>query len=243
MIEPNTSTVENSIHWKLWHGVNYMIGGITFFIGSYMYYPSVNISLNGYVIGAWLFTVGSFCFLLADLTEWNHFRNGCLPLSGSEGLSNKFKEAELGLNFFCSAIGSFIYLIGSIFFIPSLDMLVPGEYSFIYGSIVIFLSQSWKCWRTMFCGEDNEIKFIKSNIMEDFSGFNIDVHAGLGGFCYAIGTYLFKNMQNDNDQISATNWFMAGGFFFSLSGFFMQYRYFFEKKNIVTLEITPKNRI
>ena len=33
------STVNNSFLWKLWHGINYLIGGITFPIGSLMYYP------------------------------------------------------------------------------------------------------------------------------------------------------------------------------------------------------------
>lgn len=230
MAETVKSTVENSLQWRIWHGVNYMIGGITFLLGSYMYYPSVNLSLNGYMIGAWLFTIGSSTFLLADLTEWNHYRPGCMPLNDLQGFKHKFKAAEVGLNFFMSATGSFLYLLGSIFFIPSLDMLVAGEYLFIYGSLVIFFSQSWKCFRTMFVGDDNEWKWRKDNVLGDISGFNVDIHAGLGGLSYAIGTYLFKAMTTDDEQISATNWFMAGGFFFTLSGLFMQYRYFFEKK-------------
>lgn len=234
MLESVPSTIYNSVQWRVWHGMNYMIGGITFLLGSYMYYPSVNLTIDGYWIGAWLFTVGSFCFLLADLTEWNHFKKDCLPLNNKEGFKTKFLAAELGLNFFCSATGSFIYLLGSIFFIPNLNMLTAGEYLFIYGSIVIFLSQLWKCLRTALCGDDDEWKFRRTNILDDLSGFNVDIHAGLGGLCYAIGTYLFKNMQDDNDQITATNWFMAGGFFFTLSGIFMQYRYFFANSNEAT---------
>ena len=94
MAETIRSTVENSMNWKIWHGVNYMIGGITFLLGSYLYYPSVNLSINGYVIGAWLFTIGSACFLLADLTEWNHFKKGCIPLNDKEGFKNKFMEID-----------------------------------------------------------------------------------------------------------------------------------------------------
>ena len=47
-------------------------------MGSLVYYPSLDSKYDGDVVGAWLFTIGSFTFLLADLTEWNFFRAGCL---------------------------------------------------------------------------------------------------------------------------------------------------------------------
>ncbi len=83
------STVENSLGWRLWHGINYLIGGITFTLGSIVYFPSLDAKYNGDVLGGWLFTIGSAAFLLADLTEWNHFRYGCL---GSDG---KFDQEDL----------------------------------------------------------------------------------------------------------------------------------------------------
>lgn len=65
-------------------------GGILFFFGSLQYYPSFYQYHNGGVIGGWLFTIGSTNFLLADLTEWNNFRFGCI---GSKK-NNKNKKNE-----------------------------------------------------------------------------------------------------------------------------------------------------
>ena len=72
------STVNNTVFWKLWHSINYMIGGITFLFGSVAYWPSIDPLINGDTVAGWLYTIGSACFLLADLTEWNHFRFGCI---------------------------------------------------------------------------------------------------------------------------------------------------------------------
>ena len=154
-----TSTVSNSLTWRLWHGINYMLGGILFVLGSLCYFPEISKYVNGDVAGGWLFTVGSTNFLLADVTEWMHFKWGCMPSSIpaiakendiDTSCYGKFRRVELGLNFFCSAIGSFMYLLGSIFFIPATNLLSTGENFFIIGSIVIFLSQTWKCIRTSY---------------------------------------------------------------------------------------------
>ena len=81
--------------------------------------------------------------------------------------------------------------------------------------------------------------------MADFPGFNIDLHAGfiliysninynyigLGGLMYAIGTYLFTKVTTNEELTVATHWFVAGGTLFTLSGLFMQYRYYFVKSN------------
>ena len=118
------STVNKSMKWRLWHGLNFMNGGLTFLCGSYMYYPYELKAFRGDIIGAWLFTIGSATFLLADLTEWNHFKTGCCSGSEYEGPHSfwrTLKRMEIGLNFFASVIGSLLYLL-----IP----LLVGNYFF-----------------------------------------------------------------------------------------------------------------
>jgi hypothetical protein len=56
---------------KLWLGVNYFIGGITFLVGSIVYFPGINQKVNGDVVGGYLYTIGSVGFLLGDIAEWN----------------------------------------------------------------------------------------------------------------------------------------------------------------------------
>jgi hypothetical protein len=227
------STVDNSLPWRIWHGTNYMFGGIFFVLGSICYYPEVSKVVNGDLLGGWLFTIGSANFLLADITEWNHFRFGCI--GGNENqpkrsICSRLKRAQFGLNFFTSAIGSLLYILGSIFFIPATNLLYEGEILFIVGSLIIFFSQLLKCVRTAITNESgNEKNSISNNIKVDFSGFNVDLWAGLGGLSYAIGTWLFKDMVTISDLILAVHFFVTGGTCFFFSGAFMQYRYYCSK--------------
>ena len=94
------STVDNHILWRLWHSFNFMLGGTLFISASVCYYPW---SYND-VKGGILFSIGSANLLFADITEWSHYR---------------FKQhLEQKINCFLSIIGSFLYLVGSILFIP-----------------------------------------------------------------------------------------------------------------------------
>ena len=53
------------------------------------------------------------------------------------------QRIEVGSNFLFSAFGSLLYLIGIALFIPEENNIVLGTQIFIYGSVVIFLSQFW----------------------------------------------------------------------------------------------------
>ena len=55
-----------TLGWRVNHVIAYLIGGISFFIASFYYFPWI----NGYSVGGWLFTIGSASFLYADLNEW-----------------------------------------------------------------------------------------------------------------------------------------------------------------------------
>ena len=209
------STTENSLVWRLWHSINYMFGGIFFVLGSLCYYPQISSIVNGDVMGGWLFTVGSANFLLADITEWNHFRFGCIGGNSNQPLRTvctKLKRAQFGINFFTSAIGSLLYLLGSIFFIPATNLLYQGEILFIVGSLIIFFSQLWKCVRTAVINEENsESNSIWNNIKADFSGFNVDLWAGMGGLFYAIGTSMFMVVVTNDDIIRSVDVFVLSG--------------------------------
>lgn len=116
-----------SLEWRLIHTIPYLIGGTTFLSGSYQYLPSV----SNYVLGGWLFTIGSTGFLFADLLEWwTNNRVGCAfdeeyrddfelkmgkNFDPPSTLCGKFQRAENGLNFALSAFGSLLYLIGSMY--------------------------------------------------------------------------------------------------------------------------------
>eukprot|EP00347_Sterkiella_histriomuscorum_P016938 403351276 len=225
------STVDNTLSWKLWHSINYMLGGLLFVSGSFMYYPSIYPQVDGFVLGGWLFTIGSANFLFADVTEWLHFKNQSLRAADEENQNKGFsyKDYELSANFFFSCIGSFLYLVGSIMFIPATNLLVEGEIVFIVGSLIIFLSQLQKVIRAITSNPNDlsDSTWRYSNVKDDLSGLYVDIFAGLGGLFYLIGTYLFSQMTNYEDQLrNATHFFVVGGTFFTLSGLAMQKRYY-----------------
>lgn len=126
------STLTNSKTWKLWHSFNYFMGGCTFLVGSVILFPFFQSYLDTDNVSSYLFSIGSFTFLIADIAEWMHFvRKDCIYCSSV-------------LNYFISVISSTLYLIGSILFIPRFDSVPLGELLFDIGSCLIVVSQTWK---------------------------------------------------------------------------------------------------
>ena len=227
-----------SLQWRINHTIAYLIGGFTFVAGSCYYLPG----MENFVYGAWLFTIGSAAFLYADISEWwKNNRVGCMfdddyralfegqvgcYMAPQETVLGVFQRAENGLNFAFSAFGSFLYLVGSILFIPSLNTTTIGTEVFIIGSAVIFASQSWKVYRAGCIDESNPYNkiFVFDNLMNDTPAFGVDLNAGLGGLAYFIGSILFLPSMGEYEQ--AAYWFVFGGSLFALSGLFLCFRYF-----------------
>eukprot|EP01031_Cornospumella_fuschlensis_P032934 gene32934-39830_t len=215
--------------WRLTHWIHYIIGGSTFAVGSYCYFPWV----ENYFLGGWLFTIGSLAFAIADFLEWRmNNRVGCYDYAEYEedferGVAGIFEPKHTptgrwqrkvnGVNFFMSFTGSFLYLVGSVYFIPAVANYVLGGYVFIVASVIIVLAQLWKLYRG-------------GNVSLDLSGCLVDFCAGAGAFCYIIGSVLFFPSYNtgpEGEQRAAT-WFVCGGSLFFLSGGCMCVRYFLE---------------
>jgi hypothetical protein len=246
-IDVNILDRPRSIIWRIFHGIHYLLGGLTFAAGSCMYFAKViekDWALN---TGAALFIVGSFFFLLADLQEWWYYRIGCVfdwkyrepyEVDHAEVFQHprntrigRFKRAEIGLNCFASIIGSALYLAGSILFLPDLSyVLIAGEALFISGSAVIYLSQGWKVYRLACTNEidRSDRQFRLNNLLNDMQAVVIDISAGLGGFFYFIGTILFLPQFTTTDfgLNRAAGLFLCGGFFFTIAGVVLQYRYY-----------------
>ena len=133
-----------------------------------------------------------------------------------------FQRAQPGLNFGLSAFGSFLYLIGSIMFIPDTDLIVEGTYVFIFGSFIISLSQTWKLYRAGCCNEDESFQI--KTMFVDAPAFGVDAGAGVGGVAYFIGSILF--LPGVATYYAGAIFFIIGGTFFSVSGMCLVYRYF-----------------
>ena len=173
-MEP-TSTIENSLRWKLWHSINYLIGGISFFIGSVTIFPHLNRYFPAAIISAWLYTIGSFTFLLADITEWLHYVYwNCIYLWYT-------------FNFLLSVIGSAFYLVGSACFLPQIKQNDLGIDLFIFGSSFVIVAQTLKLLKGFSSSKQN----FRETFKEDPSGIFVDFFAGIGGMGYWIGSFFF----------------------------------------------------
>lgn len=193
-----------------------------------------------------MFTAGSATFLVADTWEWwKNNRVGCFyydhlkdDYEAAEGkfygdidtVKGKCRRMEKGLNFFCSLIGSFLYLVGSLVMFPTFDSNTQSLEFYIIASFIIFASQSWKVCRQG-CSNSKDVKdtsFRLSNYSTDLLGLGVDACAGIGGLLYGVGSIYFLPEYDTSDTISfyAAVIFVCGGFFFFSSGVFMYFRYF-----------------
>ena len=244
-----------SLCWKIWHNSFYLVGGFTFLFGSLCYLPSA----SKYIAGGWLFTIGSAAFTFCDIFEWwKNNRVGCafdskykiayqkhVESKGFPSLSSpeysspywRFKRSEQGLNFFASVVGSALYLIGSVLFIPSTNGVILGTWIFIIGSAFIAFSQSWKLYRSGCSTQDDHVSstnskksadsyFRCSTVFSDKPVFGIDFGAGMGGVFYFFGSVYFLN---DSTLLLASILFTLGGASFLVSGLCMSYKYFCTK--------------
>lgn len=177
------STLYNGRAWRIWHSLNYTIGGLTFLIGSMILFPYFSPLCNNATVSAWLYSVGSFCFLLADLTEWYHYESFCSKTV------RRCSYPSFSFNFALSWLGSLTYLVGSIFFLPFINFPVIASYLFIVASAIIAVAQIWKLIRSGLSGE----RTFWQNTKNDLQGFLVDAFALVGASFYFYGTNMFMD--------------------------------------------------
>lgn len=67
----------------------------------------------------------------------------------------------------------------------------------------------------------------------------MDVFSGLGGLMYLIGTFILVEALNDTDYtIPGVIIYCFGGIFFTISGYFLNYRYLMYESNGYSLAKT-----
>jgi len=239
----------HSIVWRVFHGTSYLFGGLLFICGSCMYFTNV-IANNSWALeaGAWLFIIGSVCFLVADLQDWLYYRISLFFARKSRQTNsavrdnthvrkeqnsffNRCRQVRIELNYLTSITGSVLYVIGSIFFLPKYsDSVIVGDALFIAGSAVIYLSEGWKIHRLACTNvlDSNDTRFRYRNIISNLQAIFISIFAGFGGVFYFIGTILFLPQYNTTDfsENRSGGLFLCGGVSFSLAGLLLQYRYY-----------------
>jgi hypothetical protein len=178
-------------------------------------------------------------FLIADIQEWLLYAPPCLkrhklagaapehaPLMHAPGEEDSEAAYELGLNFFLSAVGSLLYLLGSIFLIPALNTsnhlgawgLTVSDCYFIIGSVFVWLAQLWKVQRMRPLQRDHWTQ-------DEWSAFQVDFMASTGGFWFLVGTAASLKPFHVS-LVSVVNMWVIGSVAFIWSGGALLYRHF-----------------
>jgi hypothetical protein len=224
--------------WRATHAFGFLLGGITFWIGTLLYYPAIYAaSVNNDdavmtlgVLTAWLYIIGSTGFLYVDVQEFLTFTNGDVVM--------------LRINIACSLLGSLLYVIGSAGFLPHMYEYSPlvGIGGFWGGSLAIGSSQAWKLTRilsttTPRLADDPD----DDNILTAEHRTNaacVEGGAMVGGYCFLIGTTLFWRgpIAGDDDcMISCGNYdivlalWMVGSVAFTFGGWSLARRHYVYK--------------
>lgn len=221
-------------YWRVLHCGLCLVGGTTFLLGSIQCLPYFSHEARG----AYLFTVGSFCFFVADLLDCvSYHQFGAIAEKDTSyyrfSLKQWFVREEDALNSVLMTTGSLSYFIGCVYFIPSSGHTDIGDILFIPGSIVLFIAEAWRIYRagstqynSTTCSAER-CDFSPRNITNK-SAFRADLSLCLGAVAFLVGSVLFLPSLDitEVDTRRAATVFILGSVLFLLSALFLFYGYF-----------------
>lgn len=112
--------------WETFSAFSYKLGGLAFVFGSVFFFPT----LSDYLwVGDWLFFAGSVLYLLVtghDLVEVIKYWRMNPSYTFARSIEFMAGSSYVG--------GSALFVVGSLCFLPSLDAVTLGAWSFIVGS-------------------------------------------------------------------------------------------------------------
>lgn len=191
--------------WQAAHALFFATGGTTFIAGTAaLFFPAWK---EGARVSAILYTVGSCGFLAVDVQEFFTYTS----------------DSFLRFNISLSAIGSLLYVLGSIGFFPVIFAATPvlGLTGFIGGSLFIGISQLWKT-----------IRYLTSRGMsctERGTAVGVELNAGIGAWCFFAGTIMFADAPRaapaGKELVAILAIWFIGSVFFTLGAVFLAYRH------------------
>lgn len=241
--------IQDHLWWRMLHFAGFYVGGITFIIGTAMYYDP-DMSLEESNLAAALYIIGSCGFLTVDVMEFFTPDFTWYPL-----------RANLALN----ACGSILYVLGSIGFLPAImnSSNQLGAWGFILGSALIGVGEIWKIARIATPASpleqaDGEADAYPMTLQaagkggtdgrhaqgtpclpslwyvcssaDVFTAAGIEVGAFIGSWSFFVGSAMFDKsvapLQWYDDILSL---WMAGSIGFTMGALFMAYRHFWLK--------------
>ncbi|MEQ9811240.1 MAG: YrhK family protein [Azospirillaceae bacterium] len=118
--------------WETANAVLYKIGGLTFIVGSVLFFPAVATRTD---LGAWVFLGGSLLYLVVtghDLVEAVRYRR---RHAGRPTVRGRL-EPVAAISY---VAGTLLFTVGSAFFLSSIGLTAAGAWCFTIGSLLFIL--------------------------------------------------------------------------------------------------------
>lgn len=236
--------------WKLMYVLLYILGGASFVLGSVCYLPQLNYPAKG----AYYFICGSFGFMLSDLAELRSSIYDCYVEQNKRRICTKgcekksmvalMWESEDTLKACLMGVGSTMYFVGCVLFIPAFDP-VWGTIMFIAGSAIIDIAEFWKIYRlgtnryNISTGELERVPFDWKIVLEgNWALLCADLCNIMGVTLFLIGSVLFLPTfcLTTVDEHRAALLYIGGSFLFVICGCLMFYDTFISKRPVDEFE-------
>ncbi len=215
-------------NWELFNAILYLIGGITFIIGSVFFLPKYEALLD---VGAWIFFGGSIVYLVVtgqDLWESSRYIRSQTLLSVWDWL--EFLVANVYV------AGTILFIVGSLFFLSQIGMIVAGSWCFIIGSFLFLVGACI-----------NVIEIAKAKSLVKLQLLNITAIAfALGSTLFLVASipYLWQpiDMQEQSLLFTYVGWeYIVGSILFFLGGVVNYYRlYSPDRSNQLTIDLSSE---
>ncbi|OQY42152.1 MAG: hypothetical protein B6227_03020 [Fusobacteriia bacterium 4572_74] len=120
-----------TLAWEIFADWIYLLGGITFVIGSIFFLPKMKSYGD---TGVWIFIIGSLMYLLVT----GHDLIASIKSIKINKVNTIWKRLEF-LSAMVYFIGTITYLIGSVFFLSEVGQVFEGAINFIIGSLMFLI--------------------------------------------------------------------------------------------------------
>lgn len=207
---PPRPPIESTQWWRATHAFGFLLGGTTFIAGTAVLFIPTQTPLLATVSAA-LYTLGSVGFLYVDVLEFFTFT--AQPL--------------LRANISLSALGSTLYVVGSVGFFPVLynASQVLGVWGFILGSAFIAVSQVFKLVRIGWSEREDGFSFSRLTSSSDsLTATGTEGGACMGAAFFLVGTLLL--WLNASSFLTVLVLWTVGSLAFTSGGLALAHRHF-----------------
>ncbi len=204
-------TRQTNANWELANGLLYIIGGITFIVGSIFFLPRYE-ELSD--VGAWIFFGGSIVYLIVTVQD--------LFESGSYFRSRNKTTIWNWLELLVATVyvgGTILFTVGSLLFVSFIDEIVAGGWCFTIGSLLFLIGAFL-----------NVIQIVQERSVIKLQLFNVTaITFALGSTLFLIASlpYLSEALNINDNRIlfRYVGWeYIVGSILFLLGGIIYFYR-------------------